>query len=464
MAMLMASSGFCGNWHGSLRSKVQVDNRYTLKQAHVFGELWGQGFYDDDREDLHGAFDFVTRSGAQPDGGGTAKLYQAFVEKGFRDLHTRIKLGRFQRTDNLGFYLVDGGGMFYGPAGGDWSIEAYAGHPTRFDHAIAVEGKFIGGLEGRGRWLPDWGLSKDMLTLNRIDVRGGYQYFLRDLSQDPAEDVDLVSPADGGGGVDVGALLGATDLTGALPASFSQASAAGSGDSVQRLYFAGEAGGRLGLWRNSDYDLGVLGTYRADRGRFENLLVRGLLDLTDTIRFRGHYEYYHPRDPILTFREKFYSVYAFGEQTFARARIHVAPTEEFNYYLGGLTSNRQGFDGLGGEFGLNYALTPNFSVLGEFDYLSLGPENATSFYTSAIHTANSRLTLRLNTALRFETKQLYGANRAVGAEIEAFYMLRNDLVLNIAGSYVWYTRILDEYLAAVQLIYYFDHFKPKEKM
>lgn len=460
---LGSSPGRCDNWHGSVRSKVQVDNRYTLQNAHVFGELWGQGFYDNTREDLHGAVEFVTRTGYQPDGGGVAGLYQAFVEKGFDSLNTRVKLGRFQRTDNLGLYLVDGGAVAYASDDNGWGFDAYAGHPSRYDHVISVEGKFVGGLEGRAQWTPDWGWGSDGPSLSRIDVRGGYQYFWRDLSQSAFD----YSPYTGSGGyasgnVNSGALIGDTGLLGAGAGSYSAYGGSKPwGSSLQRLYFATTGAGRLGLWRNSDYELGVLGTYRADREAFENIRLNGQLDLTNDVRVRSSYEYFQPRDPILTFREKFYSAYALGEQTLARTRIQHEPVKDFNYYVGGLASSRQGYDGYGGELGANYVFNPNFGLIGEFDYMSLGPETASSFYLSSTHTVNSRLQMRVNTALRFEDKILYGFNRAVGAEIEAFYMLRNNLVLNVAGSYVWYTRILDEYLGAVQVIYYFDNFKPK---
>jgi hypothetical protein len=460
---LGSSLGRCDNWQGSVRSKVQVDNRYTLQDPQVFGELWAQAIYKNSRNDLNGAMELMTRTGAQPDGGGTAAVYQAFVEKGFRSLNTRVKLGRFLRADNLGLYLVDGGAVAYAPADDGWGFDAYAGRPGRYNHAVGVEGNFIGGLEGRARWTPDWGWGSEGPSLSLIDVRGGYQYFRRDLPQNAFDYFPSAGWGYAGGNVNPAALIGDTGLQGAVAGGMPAfVGLKPWGNSLQRLYFATTGAGRLGLWRNSDYELGVVGTYRADRGEFENTRFNGQLDLTETVRIRGSYEHFQPRVPILTFRERFFSAYALGEQTLARTRIHHAPLKDFNYYVGGLASSRRGFDGYGGELGANYAFNPNFGLLGQFDYLSLGPEHASSFYFSSLHTVNSRLQMRVNTALRFEDKMLYGFNRTVGAEFEAFYMLRNNLVLNVAGSYVWYTRILDEYLGAVQVIYYFDNFKPKE--
>jgi hypothetical protein len=457
--LMVAPAAPCDNWSGSLRTKAQVDNRYT-REPRTFGELWGQFLYDSFDSDLHGGLDFLVRTGTQPDGGTSGKLYQAFVDKGFADLGLRVKGGRFQRTDNLGFYLLDGANVEFSPKDSGWALEAYAGHPNRIDHARSVDGEFVGGFEGRTRFAPALGGADDWATLESVDLRGGYQYF-RNRFNRVVRDFTAGSNAGQTGRVNTGVLLGDSGIPGALlglgPLLRNRT---GSGD-VHRLYFAGNAAGKLNLWQRSGYDFGLLGTFRPDQARFEDVLVTGQVDLTEQLRFRGSYEYYRPREPFLTFREKFYSAYALGEQTLFRVRVHHSPLDGFTYYFGGMGATREGRDGYGGDAGASYFFTPNFKLAGEFDYLTLGPEDAKSFYTSAAYTVNSQLQFKVNTALRFEHKLLYGNNRAVGAEGELFYMIQNNIVLNVAGSYIWNTRLPGEYLGAVQFIYYFDNFKPK---
>lgn len=459
LGVLIAPTGWADNWHGSLRTKVQVDNRYT-RSPNAFAEAWGQFLYDRPTDDLHGGLDFLARTGTQPDGGAAAKLYQAFVDKGFADLNLRVKAGRFERTDNLGFYLLDGANLQYAPRDSQWVVDAYAGRPTRIDHARSVDGEFVGGFEGRVKLLPGLGEAGDWMTLDRVDLRGGYQYFRNQYRRIRAArgalDANLQS-----GQVNTGVLLGDSGVPGATQGFANPFQDDKPSAEVHRLYFAGNASGKLGLWPKSGYDLGLLGTFRADKARFEDVLLTAQVDLTEQLRFRGSYEYYRPREPFLTFREKFYSAYALGEQTLFRARVHHSPIEGFTYYVGGMGATRQGRDGYGGDIGASYFFTPNFKLAGEFDYLGLGPEDAKSFYLSAAQNVNSQLQVKVNTALRFEQKLLYGDNRAIGAEAELFYMIKNNMVLNIAGSYIWNTRLPGEYLGAVQFIYYFDNFKPK---
>ena len=78
-------------------------------------------FYDAPEDGLNGAVDFVART-SEFDGGTYGKLYQGFLEKGFAGLGLKAKLGRFERTDNLGFYLVDGGALAYTAEGNAWAV------------------------------------------------------------------------------------------------------------------------------------------------------------------------------------------------------------------------------------------------------------------------------------------------------------------------------------------------------
>lgn len=451
----LSPAGYGWNWQGTVRAKAQVDNRYTIDPL-AFGEFWGQSVVDAAEYELKGALDFVGRTTEQG-GGGYGKLYQGFIDKGFSAIDSRLKLGRFQRTDNMGLYLLDGGAFSYAPSTAGWAVDVYAGRPSRIDHVLSVDGLFLGGLGGRTQFLPHWGGEGDFLTLDTVDLRGGYQYFINNGSNVPA----LPIPVPGQYGTAYNPyFLEDAGIPGALSR---YTTANGKRDfGTDRLNFATTAAGKLRVTEYGKYELGLLGTYRADDNSIQDAMINGQLDFTQNVRFRSSYEYFRPRQPYLTFREKFYSAYALGEQTMFRARVHHTPVDGFTYYLGGMRATREGYDGYGGDIGNTYALTPNLSLFSEIDYLALGPDNAKTAYVSLLHTVNSRLQIRINTALLFEDKQLYGDNRAIGAEGEIRYMISNALILNVAGSNIWNTRLKQEYLGAVQLIYYFDNFKPKD--
>ena len=452
LSTMLLPAAHADGWHGSVRSKVQVDNRYTWP-AYAFGELWAQAYYDAADSDLHGVVDAVART-TQIDGGNYAKLYQGFVEKGFAAIDGRVRLGRFQRTDNLGFYLVDGGNFTYQAKAAPWAVETYAGRPSRIDHLRSVDGDFVGGFEARGHWQPGLGDAGAWPTLDSLDLRGGYQYFRNSTDPDAAPYYGFVP---GNSGV----LDPETFLAAAGYASPTAAQVPPKTAGENRLGFAGTVHGMIRKDSKHAYELGLLGTYRTEVNHFENVLAEGRVDVADWLRFRSSWEYYRPREPYLSFREKFYSAWAVGQQTLYQGRFDLMPAAGTTIYAGGLYATRQGDAGSGATFGGSYQVAPPLTVLAEFDYLGLGGENAKSGYGSLIYTANSRLQLRWNGALRYDQRFLYGDNRALGAEAQINYMLRSDILLEFAGSYIWNTRLKDEYLGAVQVVYYFEPFKPK---
>ena len=68
------------NWNGTLRAKVQADNRYTryIDESQVFGEIWGS-FEAFDNDSWRASLDFVTRQSSEY--GFEGDIYQLYVEK-----------------------------------------------------------------------------------------------------------------------------------------------------------------------------------------------------------------------------------------------------------------------------------------------------------------------------------------------------------------------------------------------
>ena len=403
------------HWSGSVRTKIQTDNRYRRDQSpSLFGEAWGQAFYENPELDLKAVFDGMGRLTDQmPNNPHVTRLYQGYLQKGLQEFATSVKLGRFQRTDNLGLYYLDGADFRIEPGGQPFRFNVYGGRPGRMDHTLSINGEYLFGAEGFGHFEPKWQGTSLAAGLDTLDLRFGYQRF---------KDISAVDRLNGG-------------LT---------------------------VTGKLGTNGVHKYEANVSGTYRADRNALENVWMSGQLDLTKQIRLRTSYEEYRPRNPFPTFRERFYTALALGEQTLLKSSFHVRPDDDYSYYAGGQRATRgRGDSGFGAYTGIKINHWPGVTLSGELDYLELGREHAESVYVSAAYSPSSKWRLQMNNALRFEDRILYGQNRDIGGELEAQYMFRNDIIFSAAGSYIWNTQIQNEYLGALQLIYYFDNFKPK---
>ncbi len=404
--MLMTGGAWGANISASLETKFQVDNRFNASPRFL-GELWGDAEILSTQSDWRAHFSWAGRlSSLSDDSGG--KLYQAFVEKHWKFLQSAVRLGRFQRADLSGLYFLDGGQLDYRI--GDWRMQWYGGRPMRADNVRSLEGDSVHGVRlGYDRTVHRrWGA----LTWERYRFNAEYQAFRNNgLSR--------------------------------------------------RLQGAASLQGRIGDRRS--WESTLTATYRFDRARFEDVWFSGFVDLTATLRFRTHYEYYRPRSPFPSFRERFTSAYALEEQSLFRAELHHRPTARLHYFIGGQRATKaDGFDGFGIRGGGDYRWRDSTFAL-TWDYLEIGADRAHSGYARIVQAIDSRLEIWANAAVRREEKLLYGVNWARGGETGFRFLLDGNWVILTSLSYIANSRRKDDYVGAVRVIYYLDRFQPKGK-
>ena len=438
---------YADNWSGSIRSKIQTDNRYR-ENADYTGEVWGQLSYLNEPQQLKVHISTIDRLSTdiyreKQD------VYQAYFDKKIIE-PLNLKAGRFERSDSLGLYLLDGASANYKLVKDSLSLDVYAGRPVRIDHVRSVQGNYVGGVEGLLTLKPNWSLANGLSRIDNFDLRLGTQVMESSQSQTldryPTEQ-EITSN-----------VFDAVEGT---------ATAQNPSTSQARTTYRINATSRLAGYLGSNQkpaEMFLQASYAAAKNRFENVLVDFWWDPIKHIRLRNYFESYRPKQPFITFRDRFYSAYALGQQNIWRGSAEHAATEKFRYSLGGQYATRDnGYSGQGFNSGFSYQWNPSLKLKGELDYIELNNgENAKSVYLTSAHTVNSKTRLTLNLAWREEDKKQFGSNQARGIENEFQYMFNNSLIMEVKGSYIFNTTTRDEYLGAMQLIYYFDRFIPKQ--
>ncbi len=413
MLFSICDASYAWNWSGVLKSKMQMDNR-NPDDAEFFSKTWGSVEVFDNKS-WHGGLDFVTRmSDGKRDV--EADIYQLYVQKEFKEYGSTMKGGRFQRADSQGYYALDGINYQYddfddGKNG--YSVQVHAGVPRRLEDVRSVSGDWVYGIDTQ--WNKSLAWKNAYITVDDIYIRGGFQQFA---------DEDIST----------------------------------------RLTTAGTVTGHFPFKYADNYELSMMAVYETSTSTFEDFLVTAVVDLSEALRIRTSYELYHPRDPYITFREKFYSEYSFGRQDLLRITLNHQVTDDFEYHTGfkRATRNKGNYVGYGGNAGLTWNGIRDVSLAAEIDYLELGEEKSENIYLSAEYTVNSELKTGLNLALANNKKRLYGNNESFGFEVNTQYRIHGALFLKFSGSYIWYSDIDNEYLGSVQLTWYLDRFIPKE--
>ena len=399
-----------GYLHGSITTKLQMDNRQVFsRNGRQFAETFGDFYYDDKANDLNSG---VLIGARYQDRKPHYELYRAFIRKGFDVINSEITLGRFERADNLGMYSIDGGNFRY--LNKQFSVDFYAGRPRRIEDLKSEQGDSVFGTEAILKLNPEWRHTAIPLTIDKSFLRLGYQRFkFRNIAH--------------------------------------------------RLEFGSQIQGRINAGDDSNYQLTGSGTYQISQHQFRDLLVEGLINVNKNLGIRGRYQRYNPKSNMLTFRERFFQFLTRDKQQLYEAGFQHQLRYDIKLYLNGMRVTRSGFDtGYGARAGFNLKHWPNLSLYGQFHYLELGAENAKSVYFGIRSTPTSKLSFHLRNVLRDEQKQLNGANRVVGGDLEVRYMIENNLIISLDGTYIWNSRRPGEYLGSVKIQYFFDYYKPKE--
>ncbi len=387
-----------------LENKMQIDNRLT-RNPRVLWELWGDVDLTSTKGGWGAHLSWVNQVSSLSDNSGS-RLYQAYWEKKLPNWGSNLRLGRFQRTDLSGFYILDGGQ--WDTQWNQWQLQAYGGQAKRFDQIFTADIDAIYGFSAAYSGTPDyrWG----SMVWSGYHAQLGYQQVYHH------------------------------DTSRRIQASFSNQ-------------------GLLGEKRF--WEMNLSGTYHFDRTRLENVWFHGFADLTRTLRLRSNFEHYRPLNPLPSFRERFVYAYASGGQSLLRIDLQHSLLPKFSYFVGGQRSTREdSFEGLGIRGGFDYRLRSG-RLSASYDWLKFGQDSAHSSYLHADHALNSRLEIWANTALRHEDKRLYGINWSYGGEGGFRYQINSAWAIITSLSYIANSQRKSDYIGAFRLIYYLDHFQPK---
>jgi len=402
------------NWNGTLKTKIQTDNRYTryVDDTRVFGEIWGS-FEAFDNNSWLISTDFVSRESLED--GFEGDIYQLYAEKKLANWNSKVKAGRFQRADSLGYYSLDGASWQYKMPEKGLNFEVYGGKPLRQEDVRSVSGDWLYGFELYSLQQLNW--KNKVLPIDSWGLRFGFQQF---HDEQTSTRLSLGNTIDG---------------------HFNQD------------------------WLHA-YEFSFMSTLETETGVFEELLTSLSIDITEARRVRISYALYEPKLVYPTFKERFYSAYYQGRQDLLSMSFNHDVGSTYSYHAGWKRAarNTEHDIGYGFDMGMQSQYFADWRLSADFDMLEFGKSSSYNLYFSGEYSLNINSLLTLNLAYSLDDSILYAKNKAAGTEIKYRYKVQRHVFLDIASSYIVNSRLNDEYLVGVQLTWYFDNFQPKVKM
>ncbi|MDM8568973.1 hypothetical protein QUF50_05585 [Thiotrichales bacterium HSG1] len=221
-------------------------------------------------------------------------------------------------------------------------------------------------------------------------------------------------------------------------------------------YAGGQQRINFGLtgFANQDIKLIADADYNLDNKKLGNFLLNasskvswqdrsGLVGIT--------YETYQHLTPQVTFRERFYRLYARGRQSGLKTYFHYEYSPNQQVMLEGRKLWRDfGDSGYFASAGLNYKQILETRV----DILLLDDEKAINWFVTTEKPLSSRMIAEFSGVLQWQDTSLFD-NKAVGLANQINYMLSRDLFVNVRAEYIFNTGRNDEYQLGVRLKYTF---------
>jgi hypothetical protein len=404
---MFASQSCQAGLSGRFDTFVTLDNREFKPRSRIEEQL--DLNYEHPSSGLRGGLSLGL---SQDEDADDAQFYQLYVEKEFNARGDTLQLGRFENADALGFYTLDGARLRL--VSDATSLVLYSGTPRRIEDLQALDGDALHGvdlyiykqeqqglvLDGRIGWQV---LKQDTKTADRLNLglRGKWREVLDDSRNQ--------------------------DGTSLNPFTFS-----------------------------------LTGTYLADEKYWESFQVNVQSDLDNNARVRFDCETYEPGTEVLTFRDRFYSLYGRERQTQLKAGYQFIEHHKHSWSLNGrYVIKEAGDNGYGGTFGWQHYNYRGLRIEAQLDHIALSEDRATSLYVETKKALTTKMRGMLGAVLQDQQKQLTDGNRAVGLEAQLERVVRtstlpSDLLFSTQLSHIWNSHLADEYSISVRLSYSFS--------
>jgi hypothetical protein len=171
------------------------------------------------------------------------------------------------------------------------------------------------------------------------------------------------------------------------------------------------------------------------------------------------YASWKPQQPELTFKQRFYSVYANGKQTTLQADFFHNHKFNQQYYVSGRKVWREfGNNGYGVTAGFDYKSTakksPDWQL--QLDSLVLKNDLIHSLYLGFNQSISATLRANLNSALQYKKYASLKDNAAIALQAGMQQMIKSDLFLDFNARYIYNHNLKNEYRISFRLSYRFD--------
>ncbi len=313
-------------------------------------------------------------------------------------------LGRFNRSDKLGYYMLDGAVVNYQQK--EWRAGFYSGKPLQIENYNTIDAHRIYGAD-----INHHVSYKKTSLINKLDSYIGWQQIKSDEEQN-------------------------------------------------YIHWGVSSEGQLDNNKFNQLEMIFSGSYITDNKYTESINAVVQAHSEDYGLARVSFITWQPKQSYLSFKEQFYSVYANGSQSVLQADFFRNYKWNKQYYIRGRKVWREyGNDGYGLSLGFDKKKNNNKNLdwKAQWDSLILQDDYIHSLYLGINKNISATLRGYFNAAVQYQHKQQSAENNTTLAlEARAEHMLSSSLFVDFNARYIYNNNKKNEYQLGFNLSYRFD--------
>lgn len=191
--------------------------------------------------------------------------------------------------------------------------------------------------------------------------------------------------------------------------------------------------------------------------QIEHFLIRAqsAMDWAERpVHFTFSYETYQPLNPLLSFRQRFYRLYARGRQSGLSARAQYKTQKDDLWRVEGRKLWRD-FGDSGYAVSIDWQSHKPQRWQSRLDCLTLADEKAINWFVALEKPLSSRHLATFSSVIQWKHSQLLKPNWATGASVNLKYKYQRDMFINFFAEYIAQTQMDNQYQLGIQIQYDF---------
>ena len=397
--MTIYSPALQAGWTGSLETLAQSSTRIRGEESEAI--MWADAQYINTLNDI----ELNVLMTQQVNDEQESEIYQLFVSKKFSNAN-RVSMGRFQKSDMSGFYIIDG--ILFNSKADTLNFNLYAGKPQRVEGFTVKKGKGIAGA--------------DLFIPPQKNTFSGKQTF----TANHQHKLSIQHQQD----------------------DYSSAQTATHTHHLDRVGLTSHISIKPQAFPVSDFspkhiEIDAAINFHLQAEIIEKFYFNTALTLNEKLMLNISIKHDSYPDPAIDFKSQFYKLFNQGEQSEFQSNLYFSPRHamqhsvEFRYIQREVGSEGRG---LAFDSDFDWSQLNLKSRLEIFDFMN---QKHAGIYLNVEHALSSFSKLSLGSVIRIQQSQLRHDTVIYGAEMRWDWKIERDLLFYCSAEFINQDRFKD---------------------